>query len=57
MSKVALIMSIAFAVLTFTGAGYVLVNHGQVNAGYAVVPMVVSIAFLGIFRAKQKDEK
>ena len=27
-----------FLILTFIGDGYVLINHGQVNAGYAVVP-------------------
>ena len=26
-----------FLILTFMGGGYVLINHGQVNAGYAVV--------------------
>ncbi len=30
-----LILIIVFAVLTFCGAGYVLYNKGQVNAGFA----------------------
>ena len=34
-----LILTVVFAVLCFVGAGYVLVNDGAVNAGYAVVPM------------------
>lgn len=38
MKKIALILGIIFGVLTFVGGGYVLINHGHVNAGYAVVP-------------------
>ena len=34
MKKAALILGIIFLVLTFVGGGYVLINHGQVNAGY-----------------------
>lgn len=40
--------------ITFVGAGYVLMNHGQVNAGSAVVPMVFAMAFLGIYRNIKK---
>lgn len=36
--KITLILGIIFLTLTFTGGGYVIINHGQVNAGYAVVP-------------------
>ena len=36
--KIALILGIIFLILTFIGGGYVFINHGQVNAGYAVVP-------------------
>ena len=35
--KVALILGIIFLTLTFIGGGCVLINHGQVNAKYAVV--------------------
>ncbi len=34
-----LILTVLFALLCIIGAGYVLVNEGTVNAGYAVVPM------------------
>lgn len=38
MKKTAFILGIIFLILTFIGGGYVLANHGQVNAGYAVIP-------------------
>lgn len=44
MKKIAFVLSIIFTVLTFVGAVYVLINHGQVNAGYACIPMVLAIA-------------
>lgn len=36
--KLALTLSVVFIILTFIGAGYVLLNNGKVNAGYACVP-------------------
>ena len=38
-----MILTILFAVFCFVGAGYVLVNDGAVNAGYAVVPMCLCL--------------
>lgn len=52
-----LIISILFMVLTFVGAGYVLINHGQVNAGYAVIPMCFFLLFANISIALKKREK
>ncbi len=46
-----LILVIVFAVLTFCGAGYVLYNRGQVNAGFAVILYTKSGVF-GIFEDK-----
>ena len=43
--KIFRILTLIFVILTFIGAGYVLINKGQVNAGYAVVPSVLSAAF------------
>ncbi len=43
--KIFKILSIVFIVLTFIGAGYVIINKGEVNAGYAVVPSLLSICF------------
>ncbi len=43
MKKLLIILSILFTVLTLVGCGYVIVNQGTVNAGYAVVPMLFAI--------------
>lgn len=42
---VLIIFQIVFTILTFVGAGYVLINKGQVNAGYAVIPCVIAVIF------------
>lgn len=52
-----LILQIVFIVLTFIGAGYVLLNHGEPNAGYAVVPMLFAMIFGMLFRNGQKAIK
>ena len=52
--KVALfLLSAIFVILTFLGAGYVLAHDGQVSAGYAVVPMAFSLAFIAAYRKKR----
>ncbi len=43
--KVFRISSFVFCILTFIGAGYVLINKGKVNAGYAVIPSLFSVIF------------
>lgn len=48
-----LVLQIEFIVLTFVGAGYVVLNHGEPNAGYAVVPMLGALIF-GMFRNSQR---
>lgn len=53
MKKIALALSIIFIILTFAGVAYVLYNRGQVNAGYAVVPMVFSLTFTSYYRNKK----
>ena len=50
MKKAALVMGIIFLILTFTGGGYVLINHGQVNAGYAVIPGLWTMICFGYYR-------
>ncbi len=50
MKKAALILGIIFLILTFIGGGYVLINHGQANAGYAVVPGIWTIICFGFSR-------
>ncbi|MBU9738100.1 hypothetical protein [Diplocloster agilis] len=49
-SKLALILSIIFLILTFAGAGYILYNGGKVNAGYACVPMVIALVSMAFYR-------
>ena len=46
MKKLLLLLSIAFIILTFIGGGYVIVNRGTVNAGYAVIPMLFALVCL-----------
>ncbi len=53
MKKAALILGIIFLSLTFTGGGYVLVNHGQVNAGYAIIPGIWAIICFGYYQSKK----
>ena len=52
MKKIALILGILFLILTFVGGGYVIINHGQVNAGYAVIPSLWAVVCFGIYRRK-----
>lgn len=56
MSKVLFVLAVIFTVLTFAGAGYVLAWKGTVNAGYAVVPMVLELACLSGYRWYKKKE-
>jgi len=44
-----------FLVLTFVGGGYVLINHGQVNAGYAAVPGIWTVICFGFYRSGKRD--
>lgn len=55
MKKAALILGIIFLILTFVGGGYVLINHGQVNAGYAIVPGIWTMICLGFYRSGKRD--
>lgn len=38
-------LAIIFSILTFISIGFVLLNRGEVNAGVAVIPMVLAIIF------------
>ncbi len=53
--KAALIFGIMFLTLTFIGGCYVLDNHGQVNAGYAVVPGVWAMICFAYYRSGKHD--
>lgn len=54
MKKAVFILGIIFLILTFAGGGYVLINHGQVNAGYAAIPSIWTMICFGYYR-KKKD--
>lgn len=53
MKRTALVLSIIFIILTLVGAGYVLLNGGKVNAGYAVIPMVFAVTSIAFYRGKK----
>lgn len=48
--KLALTLSEVFIILTFIGAGYILLNNGKINAGYACIPMVFALIFISFYR-------
>ena len=54
---VLIIFQILFTILTFIGAGYVLINQGQVNAGYAVIPCVIVVIFSNFIILEKKKNK
>ena len=54
MRKVALVLGIIFLILTLVGGGYVIINHGQVNAGYAVIPSIWAMVCFGYYRKKKE---
>ncbi len=53
MKKITLALSVVFIILTFIGAGYVLCNNGEKNAGYAGIPMIFALTCLGIYRSER----
>lgn len=55
--KIYLVLMVIFTILTFIGAGYVIINDGKVNAGYAVIPMVFGVVFSGLFQQTNKKIK
>lgn len=50
MKRAALIAGWIFVILTFAGGGYVLLHHGEANAGYAVIPSLGALACFGYYR-------
>ncbi len=53
MKKIVGTLIILFSILTFIGAGYVLSQDGNANAGYACVPMVLALVCMSIYRQKK----
>ena len=52
MKKILLGLSILFTILTFVSAIYVLKSGGEGNAGYAVIPMIFTIACINFLNNK-----
>ena len=55
-TRILLIISLIFAVLTFVGA-YMVLTHKVDNAGYSVVPMLFTLIFSLFYRNSKQDEK
>ncbi len=53
MKKTTLVLSIIFIILTFIGTGYVLYNKGQVNAGYAIIPLLFALSSIAFYRNRK----
>lgn len=57
MKKLYLFLCILFSTLTFFGAAYVLFHRGTVNAGYACIPMCLTLVFSQLAqRSNRKGE-
>lgn len=54
MIKLFRIMQIVFGAISIIGAIVVLVNNGNISAGYAVVPMLLSITFLNLYNREKR---
>lgn len=54
--KIYVTLTIIFIVLTFIGAGYVIVNKGVANAGYTVIPMLFVLIFSGLYNREKKKK-
>ena len=55
--KIYFIGLLIFTVITFIGAGYVISNGGVPNAGYAVIPMGIAVAFSSLFQFERNKNK
>ena len=55
--KIFRVLTLMFMIITFIGAGYVLFNKGQVNAGYAVIPSLFCAIFsqLAVYEKFKKE--
>ena len=56
MRKILLVFSIVFTVLTLAGIVYVLVSHGQKNAGFAIIPAIFAIAFVTALKKESSSK-
>lgn len=54
MKKAAFLLGIIFLIITFAGGIYVIHNHGQVSAGYAVIPGLWTMVCFGYYRGGKR---
>lgn len=54
-TKVFLVVSLIFAILTFIG-GYLVITHKLDNAGYSVIPMLFTLIFSMLYRNSKREE-
>jgi len=52
--EIFLILYVIFLILTFVGAAYNIFNREQANVGYAVIPMLFGLVFVGLYRNCKK---
>ena len=55
LKKIFFMLSILFTILTFAGVAYVLLNQGQVSAGYSAIPMLWAVLFTTTYNRVKKD--
>lgn len=57
--KIFRVLTFIFMIIIFIGAGYVLINKGQINAGYAVIPSLFCAFFsqLAVYEKFKKEKK
>ena len=55
--KIFRILSFVFFILTLIGAIYVLINKGEVNAGYSVIPSLFCVIFSQLSIMEKKAKK
>lgn len=54
MKQFYLIMSIVFTIFTIVSIFFVFTNDAQFNAGYCVIPMLITLSFSSAYRKIQK---
>jgi len=57
MRRIVAIIGLVFAALTIVGAGYVLLNYGNVSAGYAAVPLVLTLVCFGYIKLTEEKKE
>lgn len=54
--KIFLILSLIFAILTLVG-GYLVITHKLDNAGYSIIPMLLTLTFSILYKNSKKDKE